>query len=71
MSDTGKQLVFYFRLTRKDGSIDKFEYALDKTDSKKIDSLRSLLLMERNVFLLNDMKIEHYKSNIFLMSTGK
>lgn len=71
MCDTGKHIIFYFRLTRKDGSIEYFEIALDKKDSKKIDSLRSLLLKKSNVFMLNDMKIAHYKNNIFLISIGK
>ena len=71
ITDTGKQIVFYFRLTRKDGSIDKFECFLDKTDKVKIEMLQNLLLMKVKSFIHNDMKIEHHKNNIFLISIGK
>ena len=71
ITNTGLHVIFHYKLKGNDGIFTKLEYALDRKDTEKIERLKEFLLMKVNSFIFKDMKIQHYKNDIYVITAGK
>lgn len=63
-------IVFHFKTKDKKGESIKKTFILDRSDTMKVEQLKSLLSLQLKRFSYDGLRIDHYRGDTFIVTAN-